>query len=131
MILTFDAPTNEGGTLCLGYCPCAVLLDEATVQKLQVLPRPALPRPACSLAPRACHTAAPTLSLACGGIRAMKNPNPSPSPNPNPNQGNEEFEPYCEWLGPDALRADVLSSSTLTKLVDELGIKPQAIHSQD
>ena len=34
--------------------------------------------------------------------------------------------PYCEWLGPDAVRADVLSSSTLTKLVDNLGIKPQA-----
>ena len=75
------------------------------------------------------------------------NPNPNPHPNPNPNlnpnpnanpnasqatvkklQGDEALEPYCEWLGPDALKADVLSSSTLTKLVDELGIKPQAIH---
>merc|ERR1719162_2616567 len=80
VILTFDAPTNEGGALCLGYCPCAALLDQETVRKLQ---------------------------------------------------GDEEFEPYCEWLGPDALRADVLSSSTLTKLVDKLGIKPQAIHPQD
>ena len=36
VILTFDAPTNEGGALCLGYCPCAALLDEETVKKLQV-----------------------------------------------------------------------------------------------
>ena len=77
VILTFDAPTNEGGALCLGYCPCSRLLDEATVKKLQ---------------------------------------------------GDEALEPYCEWLGPDALKADVLSSSTLTKVVDELGIQPQAIH---
>ena len=35
VILTFDAPTNEGGALCLGYCPCSRLLDEATVKKLQ------------------------------------------------------------------------------------------------
>ena len=56
------------------------------------------------------------------------NPSSNPDPNPISNQGDDESEPYCEWLGPDALRADVLSSSTLTKLVDELGIKPQAIH---
>jgi hypothetical protein len=37
VILTFDAPTNEGGKLCLAsYCPCSVLLDEETVKRLQV-----------------------------------------------------------------------------------------------
>ena len=55
-------------------------------------------------------------------------PNLDPDPDPNPNQGDEALEPYCAWLGTDALKADVLSSSTLTKVVDELGIQPQAIH---
>jgi len=77
VILTFDAPTNEGGALCLGYCPCSSLLDEATVKKLQVssarvrvLAHPALSRPVplpcpvpCSARPYPAHLA-PTLATA-------------------------------------------------------------------
>ena len=77
VILTFDAPTNEGGALCLGYCPCSRLLDEATVKKLQVssarvrvLAHPALSRPVplpcpvpCSARPYPAHLA-PTLATA-------------------------------------------------------------------
>ena len=78
VFLTFDAPTNEGGALCLGYCPCSRLLDEATVKKLQVsrarvrvLPRPAPSRPAplpchvpCQARPCPAHSLALTLATA-------------------------------------------------------------------
>ena len=51
IIITFDAPTNQGGIDCGATCFCSVILDDATVQALQASParRPS----AC-----ACHTAA-------------------------------------------------------------------------
>ena len=119
VILTFDAPTNEGGALCLGYCPCSSLLDEATVKKLQVssarvrvlahpalsrpvplpcpVPGPARPRPARSLAPMAPSVA----------VRAMKSPSLAltliltlnltltltPTPTPTPTRAMRRLSP--------------------------------------
>ena len=59
VVLTFNVPTNEGGVLCFGYCPCSFLLDDETVRLLQVLRSPAsfVPRavsPMCL--PRRCGT---------------------------------------------------------------------------
>lgn len=74
-------------------------------------PRRALSHAPCH--PCACHDAAAlTLPLA-GGAR----------------QGDEKYEPYCEWIGPDTLQANVLSSSSI-KGGDVVKIKPGAIHPQ-
>jgi len=100
------------------------------------VPCPARPCPARSLAPtlatvrpqRRCQGAEESEPGPNPNPDPDPEPDPNPDPEPDPNQGDEALEPYCEWLGPDALKADVLSSSTLTNVVDELGIQPQAIH---
>ena len=114
VILTFDAPTNEGGDNCMGYCPCSSILDSATVAALQAMTRSSLPL-------TLTLTLSPTLTLP---------PMPTPTPNPNPNQGDEAFEPFCQWNGPDALQADVLSTSKIGKGFIAR-ILPTAIHPQD